>query len=386
MSIHIYTYQRHFPQKGNILKGGVAKAMNGLASGLVECGAKVTVLSESSHSENTEFKNQADYTIKCFANPIQGRPSFSISPDLKKFIRSNINSDNLVLLNGILHPSIYSMSRTLKKYSIPYIAVPHDVYHPSMFRKNTHLKWPYWYLLEKKMLNQAEGIQVLDMNQAKWLRRLGINTPIFESPNGFLDSDVPSDSLLQWGINEPFKIFYFGRIDVPHKGLDILLDGFAQSLDFLDAQLTFQGPNGDGKKNLEKQASELLAAKKVSFLKPEYNKPSSEVIAKYDIFCLPSRFEGFGLSALEAMLAARVLLVSEETGIARYVKESDCGVIVKPNASAIKSGLIELYQRRSDWKEMGLRGRRYVLKNLSWQKIAFNTFKQYKQLYTGLLN
>lgn len=379
--MHIHLYLRNFPPYGDRFNDGLSKAVHGLASGLVECGSEVTVLSEASPSENTSFQSTAGYTIQCFANPIQHRPSFKISPYLKEYIRNNIKPNDLTVLNGILHPTIYSISRLFKNYGIPYVVAPHDVYHPSMFSKNLHLKWPYWYLLEKKVLEQAKAIQVLDISQTKWLKRLGIKTQIFETPNGFSPIDVLSESELRWRTDQSPKILFFGRLEAHHKGLDILLNAFNQIANVLNTELIFQGPDGGDKNNLEKQASEIFYSKKVSFLEPEYNKPPSLVIANYDIFCLPSRFEGFGLSALEAMLAARVLLVSEEAGIARYVRESDCGVVVKPEVSAIKAGLIELCERRCEWKEMGLRGRQYVLKYLRWNKIASSTLEQYKQLF-----
>ena len=134
------------------------------------------------------------------------------------------------------------------------------------------------------------------------------------------------------------KLFYFGRLDVHHKGLDLLLSAFAEVAALMNARLTFQGPNGDGHQQLRLAVKQLHisdnathpninspnAAGDIVFLKPDYSNPPSSIIGNYDIFCMPSRFEGFGLAALEAMLAARVLLVSEESGIASHVKASGC--------------------------------------------------------------
>ena len=113
---------------------------------------------------------------------------------------------------------------------------------------------------------------------------------------------------------------------------------------------------------------------------PDYDNSASSIIAQYDIFSLPSRLEGFANSALEAMLAGRVLLVSEIDGIAPHVIASDCGVVVKPDISDIKAGLTKLLHRRSQWQEMGVRGRDYVLKHLNWNNIAAKTLETYKEL------
>jgi glycosyltransferase involved in cell wall biosynthesis len=80
------------------------------------------------------------------------------------------------------------------------------------------------------------------------------------------------------------------------------------------------------------------------------------------------------------MLSARVLLVSEIAGIAPHIQSSGCGVVVQPEPLSIKAGLTRLIQQRSEWKEMGLRGRQYVLKNLDWKSIASDSLDRYKQL------
>ena len=133
---------------------------------------------------------------------VQSGPSFKLSLGLQTYVRQHLDPTDLVVLNGILHPTLYSLSRLLKKHRIPYIIAPHDVYHPVMFQKNAHLKVPYWHLLEKRVLNQAKGIQVLSGEQAKWLKQRRVKTPIFTVENGFLWDDVCSESTLDWRDSE----------------------------------------------------------------------------------------------------------------------------------------------------------------------------------------
>lgn len=375
----IYLYRSQFPPYGDKINSGLSKAIDGLASGLVKCGAEVTILCEASADNESCYQTPSGYFIRCFANSIQHRPSFRASAGLKQYVRQNLDSNSLVILNGILHANVYAMSRLLKKHKIPYILAPHDVYHPNMFKKNSHLKWIYWYFLEKSLLENALAIQLLETNQSKWLNKLLVKKKYIEVPNGTYGEDIRSESVLQWNINKRAKVFYFGRIDSHHKGLDILLDAFAKVSQTYDIQLAIQGPDRGDRKKLEKQADEL-DLKNVSFIKPEYDKSASLVIADSDIFVLPSRFEGFGIAALEAMLAGRVLLVSQEAGIAPHVEKSGCGVVVAPEVSGIQSGLLELLQRRSEWKEMGLRGRNYALEHLNWEKIASKALEEYKLL------
>jgi glycosyltransferase involved in cell wall biosynthesis len=374
----IYLYLKHFPPEGDRFNEGTSKAVHGLASGLAACGVEVVVVCEGTSADRFH-QTSAGYQIAAFAS--EGtEPSLKISTGLEQYIsKLSPSEQSLFILNGIFHRSVYGLSRVLKKYSIPYIVAPHDPYHPTIFRKNAHLKWPYWYLLERRMLKQAAAIQVLDKRHGEWLHRLNVKTPVIEVPNGFSPADLHSESGLDWSTDRGIKLLFLGRLDAYNKGLDILLDAFSE----LDGEctLTIQGPDWGDLAELEAQANRLKLSDKVTFLKPDYDSSPSLIIANYDIFCITSRFEGFSLSALEAMLSARVLLVSEIAGIAPHIQASGCGVVVQPEPLSIKAGLVDLIQQRSAWKEMGLRGRQYVLNNLDWKSIAFSTLKQYQQLF-----
>ena len=95
---------------------------------------------------------------------------------------------------------------------------------------------------------------------------------------------------------------------------------------------------------------------------------------------MPSRFEGFGLAALDAMLAGRPVMVSEIAGIAPYVRAAECGVVVAPDRAAVQAALIDLLSRRNEWHKLGLRGRRYALQHLRWREVASKALGQYASI------
>jgi glycosyltransferase involved in cell wall biosynthesis len=382
MLLSLYVYLRHFPAQGDRLNDGLTKVTHGLCAALAKGGAQVTILCESSATEDSICETEAGYRVRCFANPIQHRPSFNLSPSLRQFLQETDFQHSLFVLNGILHPTIYSVSHFLRRRGIFYIVAPHDVYHPRMFQKNRHLKIPYWFLLERRVLGAAKAIQVLSFDQARFLQDRGVKTPIFEVTNGLHEADLCPEESLIWSEGTSPRIFSFGRLDAHHKGLDLLIPAFAEFSDRVAATLTLQGPDGGSKAQLKHQVNHLDLGDRVEFLDPEYGSAAA-IISRYDIFCLPSRFEGFGLTALEAMVAGRVLLVSREAGIARHVETSGCGVVVGPEPTAISAGLWHLHQRRTEWKAMGLRGRHYALRHLNWQVIGKTALDHYQHVVAG---
>jgi glycosyltransferase involved in cell wall biosynthesis len=375
VSKRIYLYLKNFPNTGSPIVTGTIKAVHGLASGLSTCGANVTVICEG--KQNSAVKTASGYEIKCFDRTELISP-FSI-PKLLKIYLANIAKDNsLVILNGIFNPTLFVIARHLNAHGIKYVLAPHGMYHPETFKKNRILKWSYWICCERYILKYAKAIQLLDFNGAIHLEKLGIKTPIISVPNGFFCKDVISSEKLAWREDGIVKILFFGRIDIHTKALDVLIETIADLRKTVNLSLTIQGPDWDDEKSkLVKLVEKFSIEDTVNFAEPEYDVAASEVIANYDIFCMPSRHEGFGLSALEAMLAARVLLVANSTGIATHVLNSGCGVVVEPDAASVIEGFRLLIEKRNLWESMGMAGREYALNTLHWDKIAKNALVEY---------
>jgi len=377
--MEVALYLKHFPANGAPLAGGTSIAVDGLAAGLAANGARVTVLCEG--RERRTVGADGGYTIECFANA-RGYRTFTLAPELGRYVATRLTArGDMCLVNGMFHPGAYAMGRLLHRHGVPYVVAPHSTYNRAVFRKNAHLKWPYWYLFERGLLERAQAIQVFDASHGTWLRELGVATAFIESANGIAPGSVPAESQLRWSARgAPANLLFFGRIDADTKGLDLLLDACARVAAWADVRVTVQGPDGGDRAALEKRAARLAISDRAVFRGPDYERPPPQVIGEYDVLCLPSRSEGFGLTGLEAMLAARVLLVSERAGIARHVRASDCGIAVRPAVAGIEAGLRTLFGRRAKWREMGLRGRRYALTNLQWQDIARDVLAQYAAL------
>ncbi len=376
--MRLWIFNREFPPAGEQYNTGVIKAVHGLAAGLAQTGMDVTILCEN--AEASVHTASAGYTVRCFANPKHNKAYSRLSDGLRDFIAA-ADYPVVALLNGIFNPSVYRMSRELKKADIPYVAAPHDPYHPEIFRRRRLTKTVYWHLFESKLLRQAKAIQVLDLRHTQWLRRLGIATPVIECQNGFFLEDLEAIPEPTWDEHTTTQLLFLGRIDTHNKGIDLLIEAFKGVNDAHQAtHLTIKGPDwGDRQRVVDMIASGGLEDR-ITLEGPTYDTRSTVIIAKHDIFCLPSRFEGFGLSALEAMLAGRVLLVTDIAGISPHVRNSDCGVVVDPSTASVRQGILDLLGRQSEWKAMGLRGRQYAIEHLRWEKIADKVGKEYQAM------
>lgn len=89
-------------------------------------------------------------------------------------------------------------------------------------------------------------------------------------------------------------------------------------------QITFVG-DGETREEVEKKVEELDLEKRVKFL--GFSKEVSEILKKSDIAVQSSKFEGFGISALEAMASGTPVVASDVVGLADVV--GDAGVLFK---------------------------------------------------------
>lgn len=110
------------------------------------------------------------------------------------------------------------------------------------------------------------------------------------------------------------------------KGLDVLLRATAQLADpNLVAVVAGDGPEAQ---NLQRLAAELQIGDRVSFLGRRSD--AGDLLAACDVFCLPSRAEGMGVAALEALGAARPVVASRVGGLGELIVDGECGLLVPP--------------------------------------------------------
>lgn len=118
---------------------------------------------------------------------------------------------------------------------------------------------------------------------------------------------------------------------VPRKGVDVLLDALA-TLDEGDrAPRPMLWVAGDGPERaaLEERAERLGLQRGVRFLGRRDDAP--DLLAACDVFVLPSRREGLGVAALEAMAVGRPVVASNVGGLGEAVVDERTGLLVPPD-------------------------------------------------------
>jgi glycosyltransferase involved in cell wall biosynthesis len=244
--------------------------------------------------------------------------------------------------------------RYAKKYGVPYVLQAHGSL-PRIMAKQW-LKRIYDALFGYTLLRDASKVIALSGVEAEQYK--GMNVPeekIVTIPNGIDLSEYTNLPLKgcfreKFGIKGKEKIvLYLGRIH-KIKGLDILVKAFAKVIEDLgDVRLVVVGPDDGYLNELKALINALKIEDNVLILDPLYGDDKLEAYVDADVYVLPSRYETFPMSLLEAVACGTPVILTKNCGVAEYFRDK-VGLVVNPNSSRVREALIEMLldQKRQD--------------------------------------
>lgn len=113
----------------------------------------------------------------------------------------------------------------------------------------------------------------------------------------------------------------------PIKGMDLVVPAFAEVLKrFPEVRLLVVG-DGSLRATMEQQAAELGCADRITWVGRQPQEELAQWYGLMDIVLMPSRSEGFGLTAIEAMANGCVMVVSNVGGLPEVVRDGVCGLL-----------------------------------------------------------
>jgi glycosyltransferase involved in cell wall biosynthesis len=123
----------------------------------------------------------------------------------------------------------------------------------------------------------------------------------------------------------------------------------------------------------------LAAAPRVHWL--GYRSDMASVLKRFDIAAVPSHWEGFGLSAAEALAAGVPVVAANASSLPEIVRHRREGLLVPPrDPDALARALIELVSDAELRRALGEAGRVRVVSGFSSERMV----AQYEEALTGL--
>ncbi len=255
-----------------------------------------------------------------------------------------------------LHAALPAALAT-QRTRLPFLFTAHNLVPPTGSASRLILRW---------IARRAVRIIAVSSAVAASLEALGVTSEkVIVLPNGVdvaaFDKPLDTDKLrAQFDIaaNAPL-IVGVGRLS-PEKGFDILLAAFAQiHSQFPAARLALVG-SGALDNSLRAQAS--VSNLPVAFAGQVES--AADWLRAADIVAIPSRAEGQGIVALEAMAARRPVVASKVGGLPESVLQEETGLLTPPESvAALAKALALLLAAPERRRAMGEAGRRRVEQN-----------------------
>lgn len=296
---------------------------------------------------------------------------FRVDPELSAAI-GQLEPATVVHIHGSFIPAFYTVSKLLYKAGVPYVYTPHGALTPGAMQQGKWRKKIYYNLFEKKLIARAKAVQMLGDQEYSYLEQLQPSARMVLIPNGMDTGELPV--IPDNPPNRELILSFCGRLDAYHKGLDLLLHGFARFLQKgHQARLELIG-DGKDRKMLENLSRKLGIHERITFHGSRFGAEKYLLMAKGDVFLHTSRMEGFPMAVLEAASLEKPCLTTEPTNINRFIRAYDAGFPVKgdPSPENICDALESASQahRQNDLKSKGLNARKMIETAFDWNTIC----------------
>ncbi|MDH3346849.1 MAG: glycosyltransferase family 4 protein [Desulfobulbaceae bacterium] len=221
------------------------------------------------------------------------------------------------------------------------------------------------YFVEKIILKSVDWIITPSLSLKQKLEEITNGTRIENIANGI------DNKFLTVMVSESQFILFLGRIDFYMKGLDNLIAAFAgQSANpHLHLVIAGSGKKADMYK-LEQLIKRYDLESRVEVLGRVSEERKVELLAKCLFFVMPSRFEGWGIAAVEANAVGKPVLATRISGITEAVAEGKTALLVDvDNVSEMVGAMERLICDEPLRIRLGKAGREYARK-FRWRMIA----------------
>lgn len=301
---------------------------------------------------------------------------FGYAPMLKSILERELSSYDCVNTQSPFIYTALATARSALRLGIPLF------YHQRGNLLRTHLsrrqvkKRIFIELFEKRLMRGATTLIGLNEAERMAFSMWAPGTPCCVVPNGIsLPSLRDATGAVQrteasWGISESARVILFlGRLH-PWKRVDVLLRAFLRMGSHVeDAVLVIAGEDEAGiKEEWSVRIDHAGLRDRVRFMGAVTGKAKSDLLARADLFCLPSRGEGFSMAILEAMSFGTPVIVTPECNLPE-VESRGLGRIAKGEPTAFGDAILAMLRDPVRLGRAGVAARRFAEQH-SWDTVV----------------
>ncbi len=360
--------------------GGTIRSVHGLCRALAARGHEVDVFTtnvDGSADSNVALGRPIDMDgVRVWYHPSHIGRRLYWSPKMGHRLKSHIGEYSVAHLHSVFLWPTTAAAGCARRARIPYIISPRGMMVKELFRRKSGLLKVAWTTcFEKRNLEGAAAIHVTSELEAADIRAFRLRLPrIVVVPNG---TDIPVPGVaVRIATERPFVLF-MGRLNWK-KGIDRLILAMR---DVPGTDLVLAGNDEEGyREQLERIAQDAGVSMRIRYAGQVSGEQKADLLRSAAVLALPSHSENFGNVVLEAMAEGCPVVISPQVGLAQTVRETGCGEVSDSEPQTLARTLSHLLADPEGRRRMGEAGRRTAKERFSWDKIAEQMEREYREL------
>jgi len=146
-----------------------------------------------------------------------------------------------------------------------------------------------------------------------------------------------------------------------------------------DVRLVIVGPDDGYLPSLKKLIADLKISTKVLFTGPLYGQEKLKAYVDADVYVLPSSYEIFGITVLEACACGAPVVVTDRCGIADVI-DGQAGLVVAYDKEQLQHALLHMLDDDKMRLRFGEKGKLLVREKFNCENIAEQVERVYKEI------
>ena len=381
--------------------GGVVNASYQIASNQSK-GNDVKVISSDSCKERLKFPNgrydvdvdgiKVDY-FKNLSNGFKLKTMLDTPLAAPFKIRKDIKGYDIVHIHEHRQTLAIIASYFARKNNIPYIVQAHGSVLP--FFQKEGLKNLFDKVFGFKILHNASCVFALTEVEKEQYLKLGVDedkieiVPLGINLEEYENLPAYGKFRSKFNIGENDKLILFvGRIH-EIKWLDLLLDAFndlivqsneknSEDIPCPSIKLAIVGPDDGYLVKLEEKVKEYSLEENVIIAGPLYKEEKQEALVDCDVFVMPSKYESFTTSGLEAMACSKPLVLTKNNHIHDWV-DGNVGLACEDNKDSLREAIEKVIFDEELSQIFARNGKRLIYEKYNWDIINNQILEIYKR-------
>lgn len=369
--------------------GGIPRLVYGLSRALVERGHTVEVLTTDTldRDRRVSTKSQDLFGVSVRRLPnLSNRLAYDhqlfLPVGLRAAANEAVSRADIVHLHGHWHLLNNAAVSAARARGVPVVMTPNGTLLPHERKEGVKRIWDA--VLGRHVIENIDRWVAVSKAEITQFRGRGIQAAEIDLVHNGLDlaefEELPARGSFRAAhdLGDRPLALYLGKL-TPRKGVDHLVEAMAH-LQNQDAILVVAGNDMGVRGPLERRVMELGLECRVRFLGLVTGPERLSALADADVLVYPSTREIFGLVPFEGLLCGTPAVVTDDCGCGELVADARAGELVRygdPKSLArALDGLLADPRRRA---AMVARGRRFIEKHFTWDRIGLQTERVYER-------